>query len=213
MLRRLERYAPLTGVLAVVLWVVGAILLFNGAPADKAPGGEIASWFDHKSTRILVATLIFGVGTSAFIWFLGSLAARLRAAEGEGRLPSIVFGAGTAAATVFTLSPATFSAGSLAYENLDRTLAPQSAEALWVLTDGFFYASELIAIAFAGAAAVSILRSRAFPAWFGVVTGIVAIALIVAPIGWAALLFAIPIWTLVTSIWLFAGRAPQPAAA
>ncbi|HZT44889.1 MAG TPA: hypothetical protein VFA24_01815 [Gaiellaceae bacterium] len=212
MLRRLERYAPLMGVLAVVLWVVGAILLFDGAPGDKASGAEIATWFDHKSSRILVAMLLFGLGTSAFIWFLASVAARLREAEGHPRLPSIVLVAGAAAAAVFTLSPATSAAGALAYDNLERTLTPQAAEALWVLPDGFFFASEMIAVAFMGAAAVSILRTRIFPVWYGAVTGLVAIVLIIAPIGWAALLFGIPIWTLVTSVWLFA-RQPRETVA
>jgi hypothetical protein len=119
--------------------------------------------------------------------------------------------AGTAAAAVFTMVPGVLSAGALAFENLDRTLSPQAAESLWVLTDGFFYASEMIAVAFMGAAALSILRTRAFPAWYGIVTAIIAIALAVAPIGWAALIFAVPIWTLVTSVWLFATKEPEAA--
>ena len=213
MLRRLERYAPLMGVAAVVLWVIAVILIFDGAPGDKAPGTEIAAWFDAKTTRILVAMLLFGLGTSAFIWFLASLAARLREAEGNPRLPSIVLVAGAAAAAVYSLVPAVLSAGALAYDNLNRTLSPQTAETLWVLPDGFFYASEMIAVAFMAAAALSMLRTRAFPAWYGVVTAIIALALAVAPIGWAALIFAIPIWTLVTSVWLFVGQARRPAAA
>ena len=80
--------------------------------------------------------------------------------------------AGTAAAALFTMVPGVVSAGALAFDNLDRTLSPQAAESLWVLTDGFFYASEMIAVAFMGAAALSILRTRAFPAWYGIVTAI-----------------------------------------
>src|SRR4029453_10294944 len=155
--------------------------------------------------------LLFGLGTSAFIWFLASLAMRLRAAEGNPRLPSVVLVSGAAAAVVFSLMPAVLSAGALAFEQMDRTITPQTAEALWVLPNGFFYASELIAVAFTGAAAVSILRTRTFPVWYGIVTAIIAVGLAVPPIGWAALLFAIPIWTLVTSVWLFVpngGRAP-----
>jgi hypothetical protein len=195
-----------------VLWVVGMILLFDGAPGDKAPGAEIASWFDDKSSRILVAMLLFGLGTSAFIWFLASLSARLRAAEGNGRLPSIVLAAGTGGAVIFTLVPGVFSGGALAFDNLHRTVSPQAAEALWVMSDGLFFAAEMVAVAFLGAAAISILRTRAFPVWFGIVTGIVAVVLIIAPIGWAAMIFGIPIWTLVTSVWLFADQA-RPAVA
>ena len=105
------------------------------------------------------------------------------------------------------------SAGALAYDNLDRPLSPETAETLWVLPGGFFYAAEMIAVACFGAAAVSMLRTRAFPIWFGIVTGIVALALAVSPIGWAAMIFGIPIWTLVTSVWLFVGKQPEAAAA
>lgn len=212
MLKTLARYAPLMGVLGVVLWVIGAALLWSGAPDDDATGAQIATYFDEKSTRILLATTVFGVGSAAFIWFLDSLARRLRMAEGEGRLASVAMAAGTAAATLFTLLPGTFAAGALAYENLDRTLSPEAAETLFVLGDGFFIAAEFVAVAFLGAAAVSMLRSRALPTWYGVVTAILAIALIVGPIGWAVLLFGIPVWTLVTSVWLFAGdrRTPVP---
>jgi hypothetical protein len=213
MLRRAERFAPLMGVLAVVLWVIAMILLYDGAPGDKAPGTEIAAWFDDKSTRILVAMLLFGLGTSAFIWFLASLAARLRAAESSPRLPSIVLVAGAAAAGIYTLVPGVLSAGALAFENRDRVLSPQAAETIWVLPDGFFYASEMIAVAFMAAAAISMLRTRAFPVWYAIVTAIIAIALAVAPIGWAALIFAVPIWTLVTSVWLFTKKEPAAQAA
>lgn len=212
MRKGLERYAPLTGVLAIVLWVIGAVVLWSNAPADDAAGATIAAYFDDETNRILLATSIFGLGTSAFIWYLGSLAARLRSAEGTGRLASVVMAAGTSAAVLFTLLPATFAAGALAYENLDRTLSSEAAETLWVLGDGFFVAAEFVAIAFLGAAAVSILRSRVFPAWFGWLTAVLAIVLVIGPIGWAALLFGIPIWTLVTSLWLFAGKT-EPATA
>jgi hypothetical protein len=213
MLKGLERFAPLTGVLAIVLWVIGVFIMFNDAPGDKAPGSEFAAWFDKDTTSILGAMLIIGLGTGAFIWFLASLATRLRAAEGNGRLPSIVMVAGTAAAAVYTLVPAVLSAGALAYDNLDRTLSPQTAETLWVLPSGFFYASEMIAVACLGAAALSMLRSRAFPVWFGIVTGLVALVLAIAPIGWAAFIFGIPVWTLVTSVWLFVGKQPEAAVA
>lgn len=213
MLKGLERFAPLTGVLAIVLWIAGVFIMFHNAPGDKAPGAEIAAWFDKETTTILGAMLMIGLGTCAFIWFLASLATRLRAAEGGGRLPSIVMVAGSAAAAVYTLVPAVLSAGALSYDNLDRPLSAQTAETLWVLPNGFFYASEMIAVACLGAAALSMLRSRAFPVWFGIVTGIVAVVLAIAPVGWAAFIFGIPIWTLVTSIWLFVGKGPQPAAA
>jgi hypothetical protein len=37
-------------VLAIVPWLIAVILLFDGAPADMAPGAEIAAWFDDHPT-------------------------------------------------------------------------------------------------------------------------------------------------------------------
>ena len=203
-LKSLARFAPLMGVAAVVLWIVAVIVLESGdAPGDKAPGAEIAAYFDTDSTRILLGATLVGLGSAAFIWFLGSLATRLRATVGDGRLASIVFGAGVATATRWACVIAPAAAGALAYEGRDRTLSPAAAEALEVAGDGFFLVAEFIGVAFMGAAAVAILRGRAFPAWFGWVTAVIAVALIVGPIGWAALIFALPLWTLVVSIWLF----------
>ena len=207
----LARFAPLMGVLAVVLWIVAVFLLEGDSPADDAPGSEIATYFDHHGTRILLAATCFGVGTAAFIWFLGSLAERLRSTLIDGRLPWIVLVAGTAAATTFALNLAPAAAGALAYDNDNRALSAAAAETLDVLGDGFFVISEFIAVAFLGAAAAAILRGRAFPAWFGWLTALLAVILIIGPIGWAVMIFGIPIWTLIVSVWLFImnNRVPQ----
>jgi hypothetical protein len=213
----LARYAPLTGLGAVVLWIVGIVVSETGnPPGDKASGAEIAASFDRDSTRILIAATLFGLGSAAFIWFLGSLTARLRATVGDGRLASIVFAAGTAAATMWACVVAPSAAGALAFENRNRDLSPAAAEALEVLGDGFFLVAEFLAVAFMGAAALAILRGRAFPAWFGWVTALIAVVLIVGPIGWAALILGVPLWTIVVSVWLFVTQerveVPQAAA-
>ena len=129
----------------------------------------------------------------------------------DGRLPWIVLVAGTAAATTFALNLAPAAAGALAYDNDGRALSAAAAETLDVLGDGFFVISEFIAVAFLGATAAAILRGRAFPAWFGWLTALLAVILIIGPIGWAVMIFGIPIWTLIVSIWLFAmnNRMPQ----
>jgi hypothetical protein len=220
-LQGLARFAPLSGLVAVVLWIVSVAVIEGGdTPGDKAPGTEIAAYFDRESGRILFGTVLFCLGAAAFIWFLGSLAARLRATVGDGRLASIVFGAGVATATMWACVVAPVAAGALAYDNRERALSPEAAEALWLAGDGFFIVAEYLGVAFMGAAALAILRGRVLPAWFGWVTGLIAIALIIPWIGWAGLIFAIPLWTLVTSIWLFVKRpapetpvaAPGPAA-
>jgi hypothetical protein len=209
-MQQFERFAPLTGVLAVVLWVVGLVVMDSDLPADTASGTEIAAWFDQKSGAILLAMTLFGVGSAAFVWFLGTVAARLRSANGDARLPGIMFAAGTAAIVLVTMAPGSYTAGALGSENLKRALEPGAAEALFVLGQGFFVAAELVAVAYMGAAGLAILRSGLLPAWFGWVSVALAAILVVNPIAWAALYLGVPLWTLVAGVWLYI-RPPAEA--
>jgi hypothetical protein len=61
--------------------------------------------------------------------------------------------------------------------------------------------------------------TASLPRWLAWVSLVVALALIILPIGWAALLFAFPLWVLVVSYLLWsaspdtaaAGAPPSPA--
>jgi hypothetical protein len=203
MTKGLGQFAPLTGVLAVVLWVVAIAVGESGdKPADNAPGADIAAWMQQDSTTILLAATFLGIGSAAFIWFLGSVSEHFRR-DGEGRLATVVMATGTSTIVTWTLFIAPAAAGALAHENLDRTLSPQAAETLFVMQDGFFVAAEFLAVGFMGAAAVALIRGKGSPSWFGWITALLAVVLMVGPIGWAGLIFGIPLWTLGVSIWLF----------
>ncbi len=65
---------------------------------------------------------------------------------------------------------------------------------------------------FAGAAIVA-LRTRALPKWWAIFAIVIAIVLVIGPIGWAGLIFGLPIWTLGTSWLLVRGPAPVQAGA
>ena len=56
----------------------------------------------------------------------------------------------------------------------------------------FFFASAILA-----------LRYAALPKWLGWFSILIGIVLLIGPIGWAAFIFATPIWTLIVSIWLY----------
>lgn len=190
--------------------MVGIVVMDGDLPADTASGTEIAAWFDQKSGTILVAMTLFGVGSATFVWFLGTVADRLRSANGDARLPSIMFAAGTSAIALVTMAPGSYTAGALGSENLKRALEPGAAEALFVLGQGFFVAAELVAVAYMGAAGLAILRSGLLPRWFGWASIVLAAILVVNPIGWAALYLGVPLWTLIAGIWLYR-HAPAQA--
>jgi len=203
-LNGLERFAPLAGVLAVAFWIAAVISDgMSNPPDDKAPATEFAAYLHDHDVRIYVSATMFGVGVAAFIWFVGTLAARLRAAEDDSRLSSISLASGVATVVLLLCASVPNVAGAMAGSNLGRELSPEAAETLWVLGGGFFVAAEFVAVAFMASTALSILRSGVFPRWVGWVTTLMAVVLIIVPIGWAVLIFAIPVWTVLLAVWLY----------
>jgi len=67
------------------------------------------------------------------------------------------------------------------------------------------------------AAAVVAFRTALFPKWWAILMWIVAVVLVIGPIGWAAVIFALPIWILGTTFMLMRQRGDStqiaPAAA
>jgi hypothetical protein len=74
------------------------------------------------------------------------------------------------------------------------------------MTDTFFIGAEIaLAVLLIGTALV-VLRTRVLPVWLAWVSVIVGIVLIILPIGWAAVIFAFPIWVLVVTYFLWRGQ-------
>jgi hypothetical protein len=214
---RWARYAPLTGVVAVVLWVIGVVIneVVGDSPDDDAPAQEFAAYFEDETGSIFGGFFFFALGTLFFLWFLGSLRAALARAEGGvARLASLAFGAGVATAIFILGVVVPEVAGAIAADQSDRDLSPQAAEALFHLGIGFFVAAEFVTTVLFVATAVVILRTRIFPLWLAWASVVLAIALLVFPIGWIVLIFGLPLWTLVVSFLLYQrGEALEPEAA
>lgn len=203
-----ERYAPLTGVLAVVLWVIGIIVL-ETAVEMKDPATLLDSYRTEESS-IFLGGFLWVLGTFFFFWFLGSLRARLAAAEGGvRRLTALAFGGGVAAAVFGFAMPGPDVAAAIAD---DADLSEAAAVAIRVMSDVFFLGAEMSAAVLLAATGVHALRTGSLPSWLAWVSLVVALALIILPIGWAALLFAFPLWVLVVSFLLWSASADTTAA-
>ena len=201
----LDRLAPLVGILAVILWVIGiGISESASAPDDDAPATAIAEYFSEESGSILAGSFIFMLGVAAFVWFLGSVRVRYNLAEGTaGRFGAIMFGTGVLTAALAMGMTAPNAAGAFAAENLDRTLEPGAAEALWIVSDGFFIAAEASVVAFFLAAGLGALRFGALPRWLAWASIALGILALFPWVGWAAFIWGLPLWVLVTSVWMF----------
>lgn len=208
---RWERFAPLAGVAAVVLWVIGIIVLTGpghiGNNSSDAPVAILAKYAAHSSAIQWGAWSIM-LGALAFIWFVGSLRAALFSAEGgTGRLATLVGMGGVATGIGVLLAHAPSFAAATTSDNLT---AP-AAKALILMDDVFFYAAEFSVAVLFFATAVSIFRWSALPTWLGWVSLVFAILAVIPPVGWAILGLGLPLWTLVVSWLLFAKQRGAPA--
>jgi hypothetical protein len=180
MIGQIERWAPIAGIVFVVLMVVGSILI-GDVPSPDAPEQEIAEYLgdSENHTRNIIGAYLWVVGALAFLWFLTRLRSDLRRAEGgTGALSSLAFGAGVAFAAVWMVSAAALA--SVAYvialrdapvsdPDLVRVLPPMGG--LLLLLGGGFAGLLLLL-----AASVVILRTGVLArwlAWLGIVAAIV----------------------------------------
>lgn len=206
---RWQRLAPLTGVVAVILWAIGvAVLEGADAPDTDARGIVALAYFIEHDDAILAGTFVFMLGGVFFLWFAATLRAALYRMEGSlGTLSATAFAGGIATGICAILVPSAQATGALNNDNL----SPQAAQTLLMVGDMFFYAAELAAAVLLIATAIVILRARAWlPVWLGWVTLVVAIVLLIPPIGWAALIFGLTLWTILVGLLLYVKAPPKP---
>ncbi len=211
-MERWERFAPLTGVVAIVLFVAGVIVQEGGAgrPDDETPA-NLLGWFQEHTNDLIAGGILFAIGFVFLIWFLGSLRDALLTAEGgTGRLTAIAYGSGLLAAVGLLLSIAPTVQGAFQEDEL----APDTAQSLVLLGDSFFGVTEFALVPMFVAVALLTLRTRVLPVWIAWFSFFLALVLLIIPIGWAGVVWGFPLWTVIVSILLFRrGRAPAAATA
>jgi hypothetical protein len=194
-----NRLWALAGLLTVALWVAGVFLITRNQPGDHATGAQILAWYKSNTNAIIVGGWIFMIGCLGFVTFVSGLRQRLADAVGPtSQLPGLAF-AGAVMTGAFGML---FAAGEVG-GGIDKTdIAPATAAVFHHFGDVFFICAELAAILPLGIVALVAWRTRVLPRWWAAFSGFVAIVLLIGPIGWAGLIFGLPIWTLGTSLFV-----------
>ena len=211
----LVRWAVLGGVAYVVCFVVGVILIFNGAPDSSSAPGKIIAYYGKSGhrDRINIGWVVTGLGVFFFLWFLSALRRSVRLLEGDDGFLTGLTTVGGAIYASLTLAAIAVDTGvrTMSDDTYHHTVYPglihAADDAGWVLhaSGGVGLGAMIIA------ASLAALRVRAVPAWagwLGIVVGILSLALIVF-FPW----FLAAIWILVVSVGMFlrAGREPRAA--
>jgi hypothetical protein len=216
-----ERLAAGSGVLFVALFLVAFFI--PGSPPNL--GDSNAKWvsFVRDNSRELKASaIVFGLALIAFVWFAGSLAARLRGG-GEPRLAAIAFGFSIATATIAGICSVIQAAAAYRIAAENPAQVKTYIELQWVGQTylSFTAGAILLAVALAG------WRAKLFPRWYNALTALAGVAIVVsggalsdkgfyAPDGGYGQVTLVVFlgWTLATSLWLVSGLSAErtPAA-
>lgn len=210
-MKGLERWSASAGPLAVALWILG--LVVTNETADKIPhhptDAQLLAWIQGNTNSILSGGWLFMLGCVAFLWFAAVLRSRLVAAEGGNATFATMAFAGAVAATVFGMLNAAGDVGSAIDKN---SISAATAGTLHNASNAFFVCAELALVPFFLGTAIVALHARVLPRWWSWLAILIAIVLVIGPIGWAALIFGLPVWTLGTA-WLLVRGGGRPAVA
>ena len=208
---RLERLAPLTGVVFVVLLLVGVGFTTFSGPEYPAPADEILDHYTDNSARVWVGSYLGMLAVFFFLWFVGSLRSFLRPAEGgTGRLSAVAFGGGVAAGALY-LASFTMSLTAAFRADEPGGIGEQAATTLFDLGGSLFVAAVPMALAVVLAATAFVgFRTAVLPAWLVWVTAVIAVGL-VTPIAWIVHIVFLA-WVLFMSVFLYLREAPAQSA-
>ena len=202
----LASWGALGGIVYVVLFIIGTILLYSGAPdSSSAPAKVIAYYSDsgHRD-RMSFGWVVGGLGVFFFLWFLGALRGAVRRWEGEdGYLTTLsTIGGGVYATLALAALAINMGIRTMSDDTFHHTVYPglihAADDAGYILhaTGGAGAAAMIIAASLAAMRAGVV---RSWVGWLGVLAGV---------LGLASILFftqaAIAIWILVVSGLLFA---------
>jgi Domain of unknown function (DUF4386) len=215
MARQTERWAPLAGIIFVVLMFVGTYFVADVPDPDAAQqqlAGYLADSGNH--TRNLIGAYMWVLGALAFLWFATHLRSVLRRAEGGvGTLSNLAFGAGVIYSTLMMASAVAFAAVAYAVAFRDATVSdpdfvkvlPQMAWMILLLGAGF--AGLLLVLT----ASIVSLRTGVLPRWLAWLGIVMAILLLfdVLYVNIVPLL----VWVLAASIVLLMRRGETATAA
>ena len=209
--RSVAGWTILGGVLYVILFVIGTIVLFNGAPDTSSAPAKIIAWYSDSGHRdqVNVGWILITLSVFFLVWFVAALRRAVSTVDPEGILAGVVgIGGGVYAALAFGSVALTAGLRTMSDDTYQHRVYPELIHAAddvgWVM-----HATGAVALG-----AMIIAASLAFmwggvwstwAGWLGVLVGILSLGSIAF---FPQFLFLL--WILVVSVVLFL-RPNSPA--
>lgn len=186
--KKIEQWGALAGMVFAVLLLVGTFIA-GQPPKVTDSATKITDYFLDNADQLKIGNFLQGLAILPFLWFLGTLFGRLRAAEGgSGRVSGIALTGGVLTAAMSLIGLVFLAFG---------TVYPDNAVGSYQLaniTYGFLgFSAAVLTIG----TSVVVMRSKLLPAWVAWLGEISAIVWIVGAVStastkdvWSAILFA-----------------------
>lgn len=175
-MNRLERLAPLTGILAVVL-IVAEFIVTGDTPTTDDPARKVVSYWTDNGTKQGIASLLFALAAIAIVWFGASLRATLRDADVRAERLGAIAHAGT---ILIAAGLSVYAAFGLAAANSAGDVPISTTQTLNVLNrDDMFVPLAVGSALLLLSTAAAVLHHGGFSRWLGWVSlalGILAVA-------------------------------------
>jgi hypothetical protein len=177
---RYVEYGAATGIVFVILSVIGFAVVIPTPPDLDAPSQEWASYFLGHHDAVRAGIVILAAAFFFYVWFLGTLTSVLRIAAGTPRLPSIALIGGVIGGALLLVGLSAEAVAAFRPQGVDPLITRELSD-LFVMVG---VAGIPAFTAFFAATAIVLLRSGAFPGWLGWLT---AVAAVVQPLTFGAL--------------------------
>ena len=202
--RWLTRWAPLSGVVAAVLFAVAVFSGGGNSPNNNAPVSQVVSFYHAHATGQKVSALIGALALVFLVFFVVALSGRIRA-SGTG---TWLAGGAVAGAVLAVVGFLPFLAFSFILGNDIKFLTPSAAQTLNVLSNDYFLPAVAGFVVFGILTGLAVAVSRTPARWMGWVLFALGVICLVPPISWFAFL-AMFLWSLIAGVWLTVKRPSQ----
>lgn len=202
-LYRWNRFAPLTGIVFVLLFVV-AFVVGGSSPGVHATGAKVVSFYRAHATSQKVSDFLSVLAVVFLVFFAASLRSHLSRFQGGTGLARVGYGG----AIVLAVATASFAAISWALVDARTSVDPSAAQALNVLSNDYFWPLSVGVALFGIGYGLAIVGSKALPLWLGLVALLLGI-IGITPLGFLAFIVLMA-WSLVVSVLAFKRAGDSP---
>lgn len=208
MWNRLDRWSPLTGLVFVVLVLIGGPVLAGSTPTGKAsPTSVISFYTDHQGSE-RASVWVIGFAFIAYLFFAGVLRSRWRTVAGTEGLSAVVL----ATATIEVVGQCAGLGVTFALTTGPSALGPQSAQALNLMGNSLLVISAIGNLAFGLTIGLMILRGTGVvPSWLGWVAIVMGVLFVIPPIEFIGF-FVLVLWMCTMSILLLRSHKASSSA-